>query len=123
MQIAVGILLASGPVQADVSGVLFLGELSLDGGLRHLQGGLPMVGLARDRGIRTVYVPAVDAAEAALVAGAKVMRTTRLTGTRVDRLTMARHSGCRRRASSPWRGPSRIQAAGCSRRTGMDVRE
>ena len=53
---------------ADVSGVLFLGELSLDGGLRHLQGVLPMVGLARDRGITTVYVPAVDATEAALAA-------------------------------------------------------
>ena len=53
-QIPVGVLLASGQVQADVSGVLFLGELSLDGGLRHLQGVLPMVSLARDRGIRTV---------------------------------------------------------------------
>ena len=32
-----------------------------------------MVGLARDRDIRTVYVPAVDAAEAALVAGVEVI--------------------------------------------------
>lgn len=46
---------------------LFLGELSLDGSLRHTHGILPMVALARDRGIPAVYVPAVDAAEAALV--------------------------------------------------------
>jgi magnesium chelatase family protein len=43
LPIAVGILLASEQVQADVAGVLFLGELSLDGGLPHLQGVLPMV--------------------------------------------------------------------------------
>ena len=46
---------------------LFLGELSLDGGLRHTHGILPMVALARDRGIEAVFVPAMDAAEAALV--------------------------------------------------------
>jgi hypothetical protein len=51
----VGILLASEQVVADVAGVLFLGELSLDGGLRHLQGVLPMVALARDRGLRTAW--------------------------------------------------------------------
>ncbi len=73
LPIAVGILLASEQVRADVAGVLFLGELSLDGELRHLQGVLPMVGLARDRGIRTVFVPAVDAAEAALIADVDVI--------------------------------------------------
>ena len=40
--------------------------MSLDGSLRHLHGVLPMVGPARDRGIRTVYVPAVHAAETAM---------------------------------------------------------
>jgi magnesium chelatase family protein len=73
VQTPVGVLLASQQLVADVSDVLFLGELSLDGALRHLQGVLPMVGLARDRGIRTVYVPAVDAAEAALVDGVDVV--------------------------------------------------
>ena len=79
LPIAVGVLVASGQVQADVSGVLFLGELSLDGTLRHLQGVLPMVGLARDRGIGTVYVPAADAAEAALVEGIDVIPVETLT--------------------------------------------
>jgi magnesium chelatase family protein len=46
---------------------LFLGELSLDGSLRHTHGILPMVALARERRIATVFVPAKDAPEAALV--------------------------------------------------------
>ncbi|MDP8924295.1 MAG: ATP-binding protein [Chloroflexota bacterium] len=79
LPIAIAILLASDQVTADVANVLFLGELSLDGGLRHLQGVLPMVGLARDRGIKTVYVPAVDADEAALVEGVDVVPVRTLT--------------------------------------------
>ncbi|MCC7107489.1 MAG: YifB family Mg chelatase-like AAA ATPase, partial [Chloroflexi bacterium] len=73
LPIAIAILLASSQVQADTDGVLFLGELALDGGLRHVQGILPMVVLAREKGIRTVYVPAVDAGEAALVEGVGVI--------------------------------------------------
>jgi magnesium chelatase family protein len=73
LPIAIGVLLASEQIAADAAKVVFLGELSLDGTLRHLQGVLPMVGLARDRGVRTVFVPAVDAAEAALVDGIDVI--------------------------------------------------
>jgi magnesium chelatase family protein len=75
LPIALGILLASEQVMplAATGGVgavedcLFLGELSLDGGLRHTNGILPMASLARERGIAAVFVPAVDAAEAALI--------------------------------------------------------
>ncbi|HET9017271.1 MAG TPA: YifB family Mg chelatase-like AAA ATPase [Thermomicrobiaceae bacterium] len=67
LPIALGILLASGQVIADVDDALVIGELSLDGGLRHTTGVLPMVGLARERGLRRAFVPAVDAAEAALI--------------------------------------------------------
>ncbi len=65
--------MASEAIVSDVSDVLFLGELSLDGGLRHPLEVPQMVGLARDRGIRTVYVPAVDAAEAALIDAVEVL--------------------------------------------------
>jgi magnesium chelatase family protein len=64
---AVGVLRASEQVSFDDTGCLFLGELGLDGALRHTNGILPMVALARDHVITTVFVPAVDAAEAALV--------------------------------------------------------
>ena len=73
LPIAIGVLLASEQIATDARKVVFLGELSLDGTLRHLQGVLPMVGLARERGIRTVYVPAVDADEAALVDGIEII--------------------------------------------------
>jgi magnesium chelatase family protein len=72
LPIAVGVVIASEQVITDVSGSLFLGELSLDGRLRSTQGILPMVSLARDRGLSEVYVPASDAAEAALVEGVRV---------------------------------------------------
>jgi len=79
LPIAIGVLLASEQVTADTSSVVFLGELSLDGAVRHLQGVLPMVGLARERGIKTAFVPAVDAAEAALVDGIDVIPVATLT--------------------------------------------
>ncbi|MBV9121029.1 MAG: ATP-binding protein, partial [Chloroflexi bacterium] len=71
--IALGILAASEQVPPDSGQAMFLGELSLDGALRHTAGVLSMVSLARERGLATVYVPEVDAAEAALVEGVQVI--------------------------------------------------
>lgn len=73
LPIAVGILLTSGQISADTSGMLFLGELSLDGSLRHTNGILPMVALARQKGLPTIFVPASDAREASLIKGLKVI--------------------------------------------------
>ncbi|MGH2537695.1 MAG: YifB family Mg chelatase-like AAA ATPase [Candidatus Promineifilaceae bacterium] len=68
LPIAVGILAASQQVWPDkVEGALFVGELSLDGAVRHTKGILPMVAMARDQGYRSVFVPAVNAAEASLL--------------------------------------------------------
>ncbi len=67
LPMAVALLLASEQVPAEAARTLFLGELGLDGTLRHTTGILPMVSLARDRHISTVYVPAVNALEAALI--------------------------------------------------------
>jgi magnesium chelatase family protein len=46
---------------------LFLGELGLDGRLRHTRGILSMVTLARQLGLAHIFLPAIDAPEAALV--------------------------------------------------------
>jgi magnesium chelatase family protein len=73
LPIAVGILLSSDQIYADVSKTLFLGELSLDGSLRHTQGILPMVALAQEKGVPEVFVPADDANEASLLDGMKVV--------------------------------------------------
>lgn len=73
LPIAVGILVASEQLLADVSSSLFVGELSLDGSVRHVRGVLPMVNLAKEQGLETVYVPAEDAPEAALIPGVEVI--------------------------------------------------
>ena len=78
LPIALGIMAATDQINGDLSNTVFLGELSLDGGLRHTTGVLAMVGLAKDRGIKTVYVPAEDAAEAALIDGITVLPVTTL---------------------------------------------
>jgi magnesium chelatase family protein len=80
LPLALGILLASGQVGETPQGTMFLGELSLDGQLRHTTGILPMVATAREAGMRQVFVPAVDAAEAALVDGVEVIPVASLAG-------------------------------------------
>ncbi len=67
LPIAIGILISSGQLNADPTHSVLLGELSLDGKLRHTHGVLPMVALARDRGLSTVFVPCDDAKEASLI--------------------------------------------------------
>ncbi len=68
LPIAVGILIASGQIPPQsVDGALLMGELSLDGSLRHVRGVLPMAAVARQQGLRRLFVPACDAPEAALV--------------------------------------------------------
>ncbi|MGH2586707.1 MAG: YifB family Mg chelatase-like AAA ATPase [Dehalococcoidia bacterium] len=73
LPIAVACLISFGYLAADLRDAVLLGELSLDGGVRHTQGILPMVALARDRGLRTAFVSEDDAAEAALVEGITVI--------------------------------------------------
>jgi magnesium chelatase family protein len=72
LPIAVGIILSSGQVNADLSRTMFLGELSLDGSVRHIHGILPMVAMAAEQGIDRFFVPADDAPEASLISNAKV---------------------------------------------------
>jgi len=74
LPIAVGVLIASEQVWPQaVEDALVIGELSLDGSVRHVDGILPIAALARDEGIPTVFVPAEDAAEASLISGIDVI--------------------------------------------------
>ncbi len=68
LAIAIGILGATDqiPLHA-LENSMFIGELSLDGSIRHVKGVMPMVFTAQQNGFETVYVPAVDVAEASLV--------------------------------------------------------
>jgi len=68
LPIAVGVLAATSQVWVNLLGdALFFGELSLDGATRHTKGVLPLAAMARERGVKRLFVPADDAAEAALV--------------------------------------------------------
>lgn len=67
LPIFVALLLASKQLQADLSDCALIGELSLDGSLRRVDGALPMVIRARDEGMKAVFVPAANAAECSVV--------------------------------------------------------
>jgi magnesium chelatase family protein len=56
----------------------FLGELALDGSVCHVDGVLVAAKWLRKRGFERIFVPAVDAAEAALVEGLEVIPCTSL---------------------------------------------
>ena len=72
LPILVGILAANGDLPAPPADAAFLGELSLTGALRGIEGVLPMAMAARDAGIRQLFVPAENAAEATLAGGLTV---------------------------------------------------
>jgi magnesium chelatase family protein len=74
LPIAVGVLVyADFLPQASIDDALIVGELSLDGTVRHTRGVLPMAATARDNGFKRVIVPEVDAPEAALIPGLEVI--------------------------------------------------
>lgn len=64
-----GLLAASGQTNADFSGSLFLGELTMNGGVRRVQGVLPMALMAREQGFSRLFVPADNLREASAVQG------------------------------------------------------
>jgi len=68
LPIALGVLAMDRLIPAPaLEGTLVIGELSLDGLVRHARGVLPMAAVARDQGFKRIIVPEVDAAEAALI--------------------------------------------------------
>ncbi len=69
LPIAVGILIASEQLSPLETQALYVGELSLDGSLRHTNGILSLALLAKDEKIPAIYLPAVDAKEAAVIGG------------------------------------------------------
>lgn len=74
LAVAVSILAAAGTVPTRaLAGTAFIGELTLDGGLRSVPGVLPMVLAAAERGLVRVFVPEPQAQEAAMVPGMTVI--------------------------------------------------
>ncbi len=73
LPIALGILIASRQLDADLGDSMVIGEVALDGALRHTQGVLPIAAAANALGKRRLFVPAADSAEAALISGISVI--------------------------------------------------
>ena len=73
LPIAVGLLLASKQIQKDrAKGFVFLGELSLDGSLRKVNGVLPILISAREEGYKKFVIPEGNAKEASFISGIEV---------------------------------------------------
>lgn len=73
------VLISSGQLGAGLGDSAFLGELSLFGELRPVNGVLPMCLKAKQAGLQKIYVPAQNAEEGALVQGLTVYPVPNLT--------------------------------------------
>lgn len=79
LPMAVGILAQDGIINPDeIKDTAFIGELSLDGSLRAVNGILPIVAGLKDFGFKTVVVPEKNAKEAALIPNMCVYSAKRL---------------------------------------------
>ena len=85
LPIAVAILLAEGTIEPHAGNgrpradeFLMAGELALDGRVRAIRGAVSLALLAKERGVRGVIVPAVNAPEAAAVCGIEVIGVSSL---------------------------------------------
>jgi magnesium chelatase family protein len=74
LPIALGVMMLAGFLPHDVAEqTIVVGELSLDGLVRHTRGMLPMAATARSNGFKRIFVPEVDAPEAALIPDLEVI--------------------------------------------------
>jgi magnesium chelatase family protein len=82
LPIALGLLLAHDlsdvPAEA-LAGTAFVGELALDGSVRHVSGVLSAAIACRERGIRRLVVPAADGPEALLIPDIEVIAVAHLS--------------------------------------------
>ncbi len=80
LPIAIGVMAATNQVDPmNLESTMILGELSLDGNIRNIQGGLPIAIAAKHNGVENLILPAENAKEAAIVEGLKVYPVESLT--------------------------------------------
>lgn len=79
LPIAIGVLISAKLLRQDVTeGKVFIGELSLDGGVRRVNGVLSMIIQAQREGFKEIYIPLENAPEGKLVKGIDVYPVTNL---------------------------------------------
>lgn len=72
LAMAIGIILDTLGISFNLKDCLFIGELSLEGILRHTNGILPAVIFAKEQGLKKVFLPWIDAQEASLIDGIEI---------------------------------------------------
>jgi len=72
LPMALGIVALSNDIPIAMTDALVVGELALDGSVRHVNGVLPLAMFARAQGWKRMFVPVADALEASLVEGVTV---------------------------------------------------
>ena len=80
LTIAIGILAASGQINADEVGqYIIMGEMSLDGNLQPIRGALSIAIKAKEEGFKGFFLPKQNVKEAAIVAGLDVYGVENIT--------------------------------------------
>lgn len=79
LPITVGLLAVTGQIPVPPEDCAFVGELSLSGAIRPVKGMLPMALSAKEAGMKRLFVPVANAAEATLVEGIEIYGVERLT--------------------------------------------
>lgn len=79
LPILLSLLKASEQLSCDISDSIFIGELSLNGELRHVNGVLPMTIFAKESGFKNIYVPYQNSLEASVVGGINVFPIKNMT--------------------------------------------
>lgn len=102
LPIAVGYLLETKQVKFDPSEKMFLGELSLTGAIKPVNGVLSAALLAKSSGFKEMFVPATNAQEAAVVDGLRVFGISSITEL-VDHL-----SGIKPLRTLPYQRPDEV---------------
>ncbi len=86
LALAVGVLKASSQLVCDTDGIVFVGELSLDGELRRVNGVLPTLISAYSQGYTKFIIPKANEQEASFVGGIEVFAIESLTAV-IDHLS------------------------------------
>jgi magnesium chelatase family protein len=79
LAMAVGILVNTLELDINLQDSLFIGELSLEGNLRHTNGILPAVIYAKEQGFKNIFLPWINAQEASLIKNLNIYPVRTLT--------------------------------------------
>ncbi len=80
LPIAIAILIETGQIRSkNIDGIMFAGELGLDGSIRSIRGSIAMAETAKQAGFHTIILPSANAVQASLVTDIYVLGFTTLT--------------------------------------------